>query len=101
MRTRVTVVAVVLLSGFAQTGCARRSLPPANLSAPPQSQPAVRFGLMTPTDGARYEDIVRAWQEAERLGWDSAWLNDHFMPVWGNTDANQHESWTLLAALAA
>ena len=56
---------------------------------------------MTPTDGARYEDIVRAWQEAERLGWDSAWLNDHFMPVWGNTDANQYESWTLLAALAA
>lgn len=56
---------------------------------------------MTPTDGARYEDIVRAWQEAERLGWDSAWLNDHFMPVWGNTDANQYEAWTLLAALAA
>lgn len=79
------------------TGCLRHQ---AKVTAAPPAAGEVRFGIMTPTDGAHYADIVRAWQQAEQLGWESAWLNDHFMPVWGNTDANQYEAWTLLAALA-
>lgn len=101
MSTRTALAVFWLISGLAYTGCARHSLPDRQLSPPSENPPLVRFGLMTPTDAARYDDIARAWREAERLGWDSAWLNDHFMPVWGNKDANQYEAWTLLAALAS
>lgn len=91
------IVGLLVAAEVIFAGCMRHqpTLPP-----PPASADRVQFGLMTPTDGARYEDIVRAWQEAERLGWQSAWLNDHFMPVWGNPDGNQYEAWTLLASLA-
>ncbi|MCX8071971.1 MAG: TIGR03560 family F420-dependent LLM class oxidoreductase [Candidatus Binatia bacterium] len=95
---RGTRVALLVIGTLAVLSCAdRKPAPP----AVPKPEPSVRFGLMTPTDGARYEDILRAWREAERLGWHSLWLNDHFMPVFGDTDRNQYEAWTLLAALAA
>ncbi len=92
---RTATLTLVLL---ATVGCAQRAHHYS--TANPQTNHELRFGLMTPTDGARYEDIVRAWREAETLGWDSAWLNDHFMPVFGDPDRNQYDAWTLLAALA-
>lgn len=95
---RRKVIVALILTCVTTVSCGPRRLhQPHN----PQSSHGLRFGLMTPTDGARYEDILRAWREAEALGWDSAWLNDHFMPVFGDTDRNQYEAWTLLAALAA
>ncbi len=96
---RCFVGALAVLGCLLLSSCSSRA--PMPQARQPHEASAIRFGIMTPTDGARYEDIVRAWLEAEQLGWDSAWLNDHFMPVWGDTDANQYEAWTLLAALAA
>lgn len=52
--------------------------------------------------GAEWSDVVATWQEAERLGFDSAWVNDHFAaPPPDGEDEPQLEGWTTLAALAA
>src|SRR5438270_10271 len=37
----------------------------------------------------------------EALGFDSAWVFDHFIPIFGNQDGPCLEGWTMLAALAA
>jgi F420-dependent oxidoreductase-like protein len=62
--------------------------------------PPVTFGVQMAPD-LPYKDIVAAWKHVEELGYDSIWLNDHFMPVMGDVDQPQFEAWTLLAALAA
>jgi F420-dependent oxidoreductase-like protein len=61
----------------------------------------VRFGIQTPNQGARWEDIQRAWKTADTLGFHSAWVFDHFLPIFGDEDGDCFEGWTLLAALAA
>jgi F420-dependent oxidoreductase-like protein len=40
------------------------------------------------------------WKEAEALGFDSLWVNDHLLPSFGPEDAPNLESWTILAAMA-
>jgi alkanesulfonate monooxygenase SsuD/methylene tetrahydromethanopterin reductase-like flavin-dependent oxidoreductase (luciferase family) len=42
--------------------------------------------------------VVEQWQEIEALGFDSAWLTDHFMN--DDEDAPIFEGWTALAGLA-
>lgn len=59
------------------------------------------FGIQTPNQNARWDDIRRAWKTADRLGFHSAWVFDHFLPIFGDEDDDCFEGWTLLAALAA
>src|SRR5262245_51002682 len=66
--------------------------------APPA--PRVRFGIQTPNQDTTWDDILAAWKEAEALGFDSAWLYDHFIPIFGKQDGPVLEGWTTLAALA-
>jgi alkanesulfonate monooxygenase SsuD/methylene tetrahydromethanopterin reductase-like flavin-dependent oxidoreductase (luciferase family) len=62
----------------------------------------VRFGLKTTPMHVGYEDIVRVWREADGLPEiEDAWLWDHLIPLAGPKNGQIHESWTLLAALAA
>jgi F420-dependent oxidoreductase-like protein len=61
----------------------------------------LRFGVQIPPEGATYEEIAATFKLVESLGYDTAWVNDHFIPPLGNRDAAQLEAWTLLAALAA
>jgi F420-dependent oxidoreductase-like protein len=68
-------------------------------SAPPATA-RVEFGIQTPQENATLEQIVAAWQGAERLGFEHAWAYDHFAPLWGDKDGPALEGWTLLAALA-
>jgi F420-dependent oxidoreductase-like protein len=63
--------------------------------------PRVRFGIQTPNQQATWEEIRDTWKEAEGLGFHSAWVYDHFMPIFGDEDGPCLEGWTLLAALAA
>jgi F420-dependent oxidoreductase-like protein len=70
--------------------------PAATLAAPP-----LRFGIQTPNQNATWSQIRDAWREAESLGFDSAWVYDHFIPIFGDEDDPCLEGWTLLAALAA
>jgi len=64
------------------------------------SKPEIRFSIQTPLEGATFAALARHWQAAERLGYYSCWLDDHFYgvvtPAWDDC----LECWTLMAALA-
>jgi F420-dependent oxidoreductase-like protein len=62
--------------------------------------PRLRFGIQTPNQGTTWEELRDTWKEAEALGFDSAWLYDHFAPIYGSIDGPCLEGWTTLAALA-
>ena len=61
----------------------------------------VRFGIQTPNHGTTWDDLLATWREAESLGFDTAYLYDHFMPIFADPDGSNLEGWTALAALAA
>ena len=67
--------------------------------APPAHR--LRFGIQTPNQQVSWDDLLATWKEAEALGFDSAWVYDHFIPIFGDEDAPCLEGWTSLAALAA
>lgn len=48
-----------------------------------------------------WREILQRTQTAEELGFDGAWMFDHFRPISGDQHGPCLESWTLLAALAA
>ena len=62
----------------------------------------VTFGLKTSPVHTTYEEIQRAWLQADEVPETAhAWLWDHMLPLTGPKDGNIFEGWTLLAALAA
>jgi F420-dependent oxidoreductase-like protein len=61
---------------------------------------ALRFGIQTPQEGATYDALAAHWREADALGFDSVWLDDHLYAVVRPPGEPQMEAWTLLAALA-
>jgi F420-dependent oxidoreductase-like protein len=69
--------------------------------AEPETHPKLRFGIQTPNQECTWDDLLAIWQEAEQLGFHSAWLYDHFVPIFGDEDGPVLEGWTALAALAA
>lgn len=62
--------------------------------------PPIQFGVQIAPEDATYEEILATWKLAEDLGYDSVWLNDHFMPLTGDKDLPHFEAWTMLTALA-
>jgi len=67
--------------------------------APSASKRPIHFGIQTAHQVASIEDLIKLWQDAESWGYDSLWLNDHFMQF-GKEDGPAYDAWTLLAALA-
>jgi len=68
----------------------------------------IRFGCYIYQEGLEYEDIKRIVIECERLGFDSVWLKDNFIP-WlqaylSGANINEKETmlecWTTLSSLA-
>lgn len=55
----------------------------------------ISFGLFTSLRGS-WDELVARWQEIEALGFNSAWIPDHFGFL-GHT----YEAWTALAGLAS
>jgi len=60
----------------------------------------IRFGIQTGQQFAAWDEIVRIWQRAEALGYDTAWTYDHFVAVMMDPFDPCLEAWTCLAALA-
>lgn len=62
-----------------------------------QMLPPIRFGIGT---GNRrpFPELLRQWRWIEELGFDTAWVVDHFMAA-DNEDAPYFEAWSLIAAL--
>jgi F420-dependent oxidoreductase-like protein len=59
-----------------------------------------RFSIQVGQQFAAWPEIVAAWEEAERLGYDGAYTYDHFMAVMMDPFDPCLEAWTSLAALA-
>jgi F420-dependent oxidoreductase-like protein len=62
--------------------------------------PRIRFGIQTPQEGVAYDALAAHWREADALGYDSIWVDDHFYAVVRPPHEPQMEAWTLLSALA-
>ena len=60
----------------------------------------IRFGMTSPQNYVRYQELQRLWHAADELGYDSAWLFDHFLPVAGAEEGPYLESIVTLTALA-
>jgi len=60
----------------------------------------LQFGVKTGQGGYSFEDLLKVWIAAEELGYESAWLYDHFYAL-GDKSQPCLEAWTTLAALAA
>src|SRR5437870_3960107 len=70
-------------------------------SAPAQeSKPLIHFGLQAAPQQITVEEMKDIWKEAEALGFDTLWVNDHLLPSVGPLDAPNLESWSILAAMA-
>ena len=61
----------------------------------------IKFGVQLWQEEYDFNGLKRAWREVEDMGYDSAWIYDHFYPMAKNTSNNIMESWTLLPSLAA
>lgn len=60
----------------------------------------MKFGIGTGPQNVTIDEIVGAWKAADTLGYDSAWLFDHLLPLSANDEDPIYEAWTLLGALA-
>jgi alkanesulfonate monooxygenase SsuD/methylene tetrahydromethanopterin reductase-like flavin-dependent oxidoreductase (luciferase family) len=61
----------------------------------------VRFGLFLGQANKSWDRVLEEFRLAEALGFDTAWLVDHLVDTDGPPENPIHESWTLLAAIAA
>jgi len=60
----------------------------------------IKFGIQTAQQHVPYQEMLKLWQHVDRLGYDSAWVFDHFIPIRGDVEGPCLECWTLLSALA-
>lgn len=60
----------------------------------------VEFGVKTGPGGYSIDELISIWTEAERLGFDSGWLYDHFYSL-NRKEEICLESWTALTHLAS
>jgi F420-dependent oxidoreductase-like protein len=60
----------------------------------------IRFGIQTPQQHTSWPEIVALWREIDTLDLDTAWLFDHFLPIFSDPTGPCLEGWTGLAALA-
>ncbi|HKS40455.1 MAG TPA: LLM class flavin-dependent oxidoreductase, partial [Blastocatellia bacterium] len=62
----------------------------------------IRFGLQTPQQHVTFEGLRETWKLIDSLGYDTAWVFDHFFPILTDDVSGPcYEGWTLLTALAA
>jgi F420-dependent oxidoreductase-like protein len=59
-----------------------------------------RFGIQMPQQHAGWPELLALWEDVDRLGYDTAWGFDHFLPIFSDPAGRCLEGWTALAALA-
>src|SRR2546427_2770295 len=61
----------------------------------------MRFAVKTAPQNTTWADMVAVWKEADTIDvFESAWLFDHFYPIFSDPTGPCLEGWTALAALA-
>ena len=58
----------------------------------------IEFGVKTGQGGYTFDELRRVWTAADELGYESAWLYDHFYTL-GDKAQQCLEAWTTLSAL--
>jgi alkanesulfonate monooxygenase SsuD/methylene tetrahydromethanopterin reductase-like flavin-dependent oxidoreductase (luciferase family) len=61
----------------------------------------IRFGVFTGVAQTPWRDLLEAWQRIDAMGFDTAWVPDHFYAGYGDPEGPCFEAGTALAALAA
>jgi F420-dependent oxidoreductase-like protein len=62
----------------------------------------IRFGVQTPPQNVTFQGLREAWKLIDSLGYDTAWVFDHFFPIMTSDPSGPcYEGWMMLAALAA
>ncbi|MGH2754715.1 MAG: TIGR03560 family F420-dependent LLM class oxidoreductase [Actinomycetota bacterium] len=61
----------------------------------------MKFGLDISQHQLTWKEILSRTRFAEDLGFDGAWVFDHFKPLYGPRTGPSFEGWSLLAALAS
>jgi F420-dependent oxidoreductase-like protein len=70
------------------------------MSGPAMAQFPIRFGIQTPQQHAQWSELLSLWREIDDLGYDTAWVFDHFLPIFSDPTGPCLEGWTSLAAFA-
>ena len=86
-----------VLFGVASVLLLSLSLCPAHAD---DKKPTIRFGLQVAQQQTTVDELKEVWKEAEALGFDTLWTNDHLLASVGPPEAPELEAWTLLAAMA-
>ncbi len=60
----------------------------------------IRFGIVIPPMWRSWEEILDLFGRAERVGFDLAFVTDHFLSDWDGEDGPTLEAWTMLGGLA-
>jgi F420-dependent oxidoreductase-like protein len=60
----------------------------------------IGFGVQTCNENASFTELAAAWRLIDRCGFDTAWLYDHFIPVFAPASQPCLESWACLPVLA-
>lgn len=61
----------------------------------------MKYGIKTNPHHTTWDRVLATWQKTDETGvFDSAWVFDHFYPIFGDPNGPCLEGWTSLAALA-
>ena len=85
----------------AAAALAERMSMPKSVHAATAPAGKLRFDVQTPPQHVTYADLLQTWQEADELGFDTAFVFDHVLPIYSDPTGPCFEGWTLLSALAA
>ncbi len=61
----------------------------------------LRFGVLIAQHQRDWQFLLDGFKLADEIGLDSAWVFDHFIPLYGSEDGPCLDGWTLLGGLAA
>ena len=61
----------------------------------------IRFGVQTPPQNTTWPELRDTWKLIDALGYDTAWVFDHFFAILSDPSGPCFEGWVSLAALAA
>jgi F420-dependent oxidoreductase-like protein len=61
----------------------------------------IRFGVQTPPQHITWQGLRETWKLIDDLGYDTAWVFDHFFPILSDPSGPCFEGWVALSALAA
>jgi F420-dependent oxidoreductase-like protein len=61
---------------------------------------AIRFGVQTPPQNVTWAELRSAWKTIEEAGFETAWVFDHFFPIFADPSGPCFEGWMALMALA-